>query len=249
MAQETVLIDFQVDYTELTNAQAELAKTGKIDDKGFKAIQSAIDTTATDTKGLIKTFKDVAGASVKMGKTVEDAFGAGIQDALDEAGVSVKEFGDALKKANSPAISVKKELAQLKAELARLKAEGKDTGKEFESLRNRAGQLSDAIADANAEIKNAGSDTRGIDNVVGSISALAGGYAAVQGAAALFGEENEDLQKTLLKVNAAMALASGVQQVYTAVQKEGALAKLADSVATPYNTCTTNYNILPVSFQ
>jgi len=50
MAQETVLIDFVVDYSELTNAQAELSKTGKIDDRGLKAVQAAINTTATDTK-------------------------------------------------------------------------------------------------------------------------------------------------------------------------------------------------------
>ncbi len=239
MAVENVVINFEVDYTELSNAQAELAKTGKIDTKGFQAIQTAIDTTATDTKGLIKTFKDVATSATKMGKTVEDAFGAGIQDALDEAGVSMDEFSAALKKANAPATTLKKELAQLKESMARMKAEGKDTGKEFDSLRQRAGKLSDAIADANAEIKNAGSDTRGIDNVVGSISALAGGYAAVQGAAALFGDENEDLQKTLVKVNGAMALASGVQQFYNATLKEGALAKLADSAVTATQTAAT----------
>lgn len=236
MATETVLIDFQVDYTELTNAQAELAKTGKIDTKGFDAIQNAIDTTATDSKGLIKTFKEVATASTKMGKTVEDAFGAGVQDALDQAGVSAEEFAAALKKANAPSQTLKKELQQLKEAMARMKAEGKDTGKEFDSLRKKAGQLADAIADTNAEIKNAGSDTRGLDNVVGSISALAGGYAAAQGVIALFGEENEDLQKALLKVNAALAAATGLQQVANALQKEGALLKLRDAVATGTQT-------------
>lgn len=234
--QETVLISFEVDYDQLTNAQTELAKSGKVDKKGFDEIQKAIDTTAKDSKGLIVAFKNVAQASVKMGKTVEDAFGAGVQDALDNAGVSVKEFETALKKTNAPAITLKKELRDLKEALARMKAEGKDTGAEFDAMRAKAGKLSDAISDANAEIKNAGSDTRGIDNVVGSISALAGGYAAVQGAAALFGEENEDLQKALLKVNGAMALASGLQQTLNALQKEGALTKLADSVATGAQT-------------
>lgn len=237
---EQVIIEFIPDFSKLETGLDQVAKTGKVDVKSFKDLQAAIDTTATDTQGLIKQFKDVGGAAVKMGQSVEQAFGEGIQDALDQAGVSVKEFEAALKKANTPAASVKKELMALKNEMAKLKAEGKDTGKEFDTLRNRAGKLSDAIADANAEIKNAGSDTRNIDNVVGSISALAGGYAAVQGAAALFGEENEDLQKALLKVNGAMALATGLQQVLTAVQKEGAVTKLADSVATGAQTAATS---------
>jgi len=239
MAQETVLIDFQVDYTELTNAQQELSKTGKVDTKAFDKIQGAITETAADTQGLIKQFKEVGTASVKMGKSVEQAFSSGIQDALSEAGVSMQDFSTALVKANKPAVTLKKELRDLKEALARAKAEGKDTGAAFDSMRAKAGKLADAINDANAEIKNAGSDTKNIDNVVGSISALAGGYAAVQGAAALFGDENEDLQKTLVKVNAAMAIASGVQQVANALQKEGALIKLKDAVATGAQTAAT----------
>lgn len=41
-------------------------------------------------------------------------------------------------------------------------------------------------------------------------SGLASGFAAVQGAAALLGAENEELQKTFLKVQSAMAIAQGV---------------------------------------
>jgi len=242
MAQEDVLIKFEVDYTELDNAISALEKTGKLDPKTaaqFNQTSKAITNVGADTAELIKTFKDVASASVKMGKTVENAFGAGVQDALDDAGVSVEEFGAALKKANAPAVSLKKELMQLKEQMARLKAAGKDTGTEFDTLRKKAGALSDAIADTNAEIKNAGSDTRGLDNVLGSVTALAGGYSAIQGATALFGEENEDLQKALLKVNGAMAIAQGLQVVYNATLKEGALTKLADSIATGAQTAAT----------
>jgi len=229
---QEVLIDFKVDYSELTKAQEQLAKSGKIDSADLAKFGKAISSTATDTKGLITEFKKVATTATQMGKSVEAAFGAGIKDALDEAGVSAEEFAAALKKANEPAKSLKSELRELKEALARAKVEGNDTGEAFEKMKNRAGALTDAIADANAEINNTGSDTKNIDNVVGSISALAGGYAALQGASALFGEENEDIQKGLLKVNSAMALATGIQQFYTAAQKEGSLGMLFQSVQT-----------------
>lgn len=243
---QEVLIDFKVDYTELIKAQEQLAKGGKIDSADLAKVSKAITTTATDTKGLITEFKKVATTATQMGKSVEAAFGAGIQDALDEAGVSVDQFSAALKKANAPVKSAKTELKELREALVQAKINGKDTGEEFEKLRARAGQLADAVADAGAEIKNAGSDTRNIDNVVGSISALAGGFAAVQGAAALFGDENEDLQKALLKVNGAMALASGIQQFYQATLKEGAITKLADSVATGAQTAAQTIYTLAV---
>ncbi len=238
MAVEEVIIDFKVDFSELTTAQEQLAKSGKIDGAGFSAISKSITKTASDTKGLIAEFKRVGETAVKMGKSVEDAFGAGIEDALSEAGVSLEEFSDALKKANEPTKTLKKELNELKNALAQAKVNGTDTGEAFEAMRARAGALSDAISDASAEIRNTGSDTRNIDNVIGSVTALAGGFSIVQGAAALFGDENKDLQKTLVKVNAAMAIATGLQQIQIAVTKEGAVTKLADSVATGIQTAT-----------
>ena len=44
-------------------------------------------------------------------------------------------------------------------------------------------------------------------------SAIAGGFSAAQGAMALFGAESDDLQKNLLKVQAAMAFAQGIGQL------------------------------------
>jgi len=243
---QEVLIDFKVDYSELTKAQEQLAKSGKIDSADLAKFGKAISSTATDTKGLITEFKKVATTATQMGKSVEAAFGAGIKDALDEAGVSVDEFSEALKKANAPAVSLERQLRTLKNEIALAKVEGRDFGEEFEALRTKAGELANAIDDAGKNIKNIGSDTRNIDNVVGSISALAGGFAAVQGAAALFGDEQEDLQKALLKVNGAMALASGIQQFYQATLKEGAITKLADSVATGAQTAAQTIYTLAV---
>jgi len=72
-----------------------------------------------------------------------------------------------------------------------------------------------------------------------AVGGVAGAFGVAEGAAALFGEENEDVQKALLKVNGAMALAQGLQAVYNASLKEGALAKLADSVATGVQTAAT----------
>lgn len=237
---QEVLIDFQVNSTEIDTLEQKLEKLGVPPEvtKQFTDLFNTIKSGKASTSELITQFKNVAATAVKLGKSVEDAFGAGIKDALDEAGVSFEEFKAAIEKADQPVKSLKAELKELKEALALAKANGKDTGAEFEALVARAGALSDAIADAGAEIKNAGSDTRNFDNLVGSIGALAGGFSAVQGAAALFGDENEDLQKALLKVNAAMALATGLQQIQTAVQREGALAKLADSVATGVQTAT-----------
>ena len=58
----------------------------------------------------------------------------------------------------------------------------------------------------------AGADKK-IGAVTNVIGGLASGFQAAQGAAALFGSENEDLQKTLLKVQSAMAFTEGIKGI------------------------------------
>lgn len=246
---EEILIDFKVDYSELDAAFATLEKTGTVDKKLAADFKSVNDQVAKQGKlvkdsaqgvgNLKKAFNDVKTSATQMGKSVEKAFNDGVNDALKEAGVSAEEFEKALSKAGTASVkstkSLKQELKELTAQIAAAKLTG---GPIPEEALKRAGELKDAIADAGAEIKKAASDTESIDNIIGSVSALAGGFAAVQGAAALFGDESEDLQKVLLKVNAAMAISQGVQAVANALQKEGAIIQLANAAATRVQIAT-----------
>lgn len=91
------------------------------------------------------------------------------------------------------------------------------------SLKDKAGALKDTIGDVSEEIGQASSDTSNIDKGVRAVSALAGAFTAVQGAIGLFGVENEEVEKTLLKVNSAMALSTGSQQFLTEARKKDSL--------------------------
>jgi hypothetical protein len=102
----------------------------------------------------------------------------------------------------------------------------------FKRLEQQAGELKDEIADVNQRIKNLASDTKTIDAFVGAVQGIAAGFQIAQGAAALFGDENEDLQKAMLKVQGAMALANGVQQVANLLQKESAVMMGINTAAT-----------------
>lgn len=74
----------------------------------------------------------------------------------------------------------------------------------------KLGKIKDNIGDLNAEIAafNPEGKVQAFSNVVGG---LASGFSAAQGAMALFGAEGEDLQKTLVKVQAGMAFAEGIK--------------------------------------
>lgn len=241
---QQVIIEFITQDAQLDSAIDKLESTGAIDSKlanSFKQTNAEINKqaaeikkTAAATAPLKKNLEDVDKATKKLTQDIIEGFQEGFHDALKEAGVSVDELMDALskgsKKAEEPTESLRQRLKVLTQQIAQLKLAGEDNTEQFRQLVIEAGNIQDAMADAGAEIRNAGSDTRTFDNLLGSAQAVAGGFAVAQGTAALFGDESEELQKVLLKVNAAMAVLQGLQAVGNALQKEGAVSLLAQNI-------------------
>ena len=108
--------------------------------------------------------------------------------------------------------SLKTQLREAQAEVVALSDKFGATSKEAIEAAKRAGELRDRIGDASALTQAFNPDAK-FRALTASLSGVAGGFAAVQGAMALFGAESEDVQKTLLKVQAAMALSQGLQSV------------------------------------
>lgn len=119
-------------------------------------------------------------------------------------------------------IDVKFETGEGAKSLKELKQEYKDQQKELSGLEvgskkyveqlQKLGAIKDQIGDLNAEIKafNPEGKIQAFGNVVGG---LASGFQAAQGAAALFGDESENVQKALLKVQAVMAFSEGIKGI------------------------------------
>ena len=103
---------------------------------------------------------------------------------------------------------LKQELRDLTKQLGTLDKDSKS----FQQAAQRAGQLRDQIRGVNDAIENADPEKK-FAPFVRTIGGLAGGFSAVQGAMALFGAESEDLQKTLVKVQGAMALSQGLNSM------------------------------------
>jgi hypothetical protein len=127
--------------------------------------------------------------------------------------------------------SAKQRLRELQKTLTEMALAGESGTKAFKQMEQEAGKLKDQIGDTSQRIKNLASDTRNIDTFVAGIQGITAGFQIAQGAAALFGSENEDLQKALLKVQGAMALANGVQQVANLLNKDSILITQGQAAA------------------
>jgi hypothetical protein len=133
---------------------------------------------------------------------------------------------DSVGKAAEATKNLKTQLRELQNDLQ----SGKLTGKAFDEGIKKAGQMKDQIKDVNNRVNALATDgadvlLRGFTDMA---TGIAGGFAAAQGAMALFGSENEDLQKTLVKLQATTALLNGLQAVNNALQgySASAVAKL-----------------------
>jgi hypothetical protein len=104
--------------------------------------------------------------------------------------------------------SLKGELRSLKNELGQLDP----ASKAFSEAAKRAGQLQEQIRGVNDAIENADPEKK-FAPFSRTVAGLAGGFSAAQGAMALFGSESADLQKTLVKVQGAMALSQGLNSL------------------------------------
>jgi hypothetical protein len=127
--------------------------------------------------------------------------------------------------------SAKQRLRELQKTLIDMSLAGQEGTKAFKQMEQEAGKLKDQIGDTGQRIKNLASDTRNIDTFVSAVQGITAGFQIAQGAAALFGSENEDLQKSLLKVQGAMALATGVQQVANLLNKDSILITQGQAAA------------------
>lgn len=245
-SQQNILINFEVNNQDLVKTVELLEQTGQISKQAADAIRSNFDrtaTTLTENKGdvdtLNKSLQDLYKVSAKDVQL-------GIADALAEAGVEAKDFENALKGANKEqqntqkqALSSKAQLKAMREEMIQLSLAGKQNTERFKELEKASGHLADTIDDVGKTIKRVGSDTHVLDGLINAAQGLAGGFAVAQGAAALFGDENKELQETLLKVNAAMAILQGLQQIQNVLQKESAASLLLMRDATVAETAAT----------
>lgn len=139
-----------------------------------------------------------------------------LQEATGKTSLNVGNYSDAAK-------GLTTQIENQTKQLALLRLEGKQGTAEYQQLAKETAVLKDAVQDATKEIKNMASDTSYLDTVMSAATAAGGGFAAYTGAMELFGSESEDVQEAQKKLQAAIAITTGLQAVQNALQKQSAL--------------------------
>lgn len=135
--------------------------------------------------------------------------------------------------ATGPALqSLEDKLNAAKKRMVELAAAGKQNTEEFQRLQVEAGNYKRTIEGVEQSVDSfAKGGSRALTLIVEASQAVAAGFAIAQGAAALFGDENEDLQKAMLQVQGAMALVNGVQQISILLTQKSVITTEAAAAA------------------
>lgn len=100
-------------------------------------------------------------------------------------------------------------------------------------LREQIGKLKDQVSDSAAATANFAKGAGAFPVIARSLQGVASGFAAIQGAMGLLGVESEDVAKTLLKVQSALALATGLEAVVESIDQFQNLAAVIENRVIP----------------
>lgn len=184
--------------------------------------EKQLKTETSSVSAEQKKMMDAYATKAKLGKESIDK----LMDGYKQLGKAATGAfgGEAIKGATKQAESFRAQLRASREELTKLLQSGEATTSQIYDMARAGGEIKDSIGDAQQAISVLASDTFKLDAALQGVQVGAAGFQVLAGGAALFGSESEDLQKTLVKLNAIMAITNGLKQIQDGLQKQTALS-------------------------
>lgn len=201
----------------------------KLSDQDLKKLDDIIGNTTDEFKVLglqVKYLRENMDKLDLNEKEFKD-----LAKSLDIAEQTATEFGNAIETTQVRSESLRGKLSKTREELTRMEQSGQGGTAAFRQMQVEAGKLQDEINDTKNAVRALSSDTLGLDAGIGAIRGVIAGFTAYQGILGLVGVENKDFEKTLLKINGAMAVLQGLQEITNLLQADSAARLVITNLA------------------
>lgn len=177
------------------------------------AISLEVDSgqSVQSVKKLEDAIKDVQ--KTTNSSNVEEKFNS-LNQAIDRGEGSVEDLRKAIKSYQTIALSA-----------------GRTSPIGQEALK-RSAQLKDKLTDLDNEVKRLAQDGKNLQGAMQISSGVVAGYQAFIGVTALLGVENEELMRTMVKLQATMSVIQAIEQIRSATEKESLSMLLIKNVRT-----------------
>jgi len=155
-------------------------------------------------------------------------------DALDQTAKSAKNVNSTFEEVYGELQPLTTRLGEAEDRLYELALAGDTTSKEYQELLTKVGEYRKVQIQTDLAVD--GAATTLTQKLGSALNATTSGFAATQGAIALFGSENEALEESLLKVQSALAIQQGVQGLTEAYKELSIGTKLAGAAQAIFST-------------
>lgn len=257
---QQVIIEFVADPSGLAPAVDKLEALGTIDKKTadtfrqtnseLKKKEQALNSVSNTTKKASTSLDQLRTSAVKESQVIKmsaEEFkktGLTLEQLVHQyksETVQVAESTEETNKQTGAQRTLRAELREMTQQLAELKLQGKTNTEQYQQLAEKAGQYRDALGDVQQEINKTASDTRKLDTMIEVGQGIAASFTIAQGATALFGDENKDLQEVLVRVTSAMAVLNSLQIIGNLLQKESNIIRAISNAQLKLQVVQTNF--------
>lgn len=212
---EADLTDAQVQLREMNNHGKELEQQmrnlAKAEQEDIAAVKARIAAGKEDSTQL----QEVIAYHKERKAALQQEITAN-----EKSIASLKKSVSAYNAMNGAGNKLAMQIRAIREQLAQMEMSGDTSSQAFIDMSIQAAKLQDQMGDTARQIQILSSDTKNLDAAMSVGSGVAGAFNVATSAAALLGGESEELQQAFLKVQAAMAILNGVQQVANTLNKD-----------------------------
>lgn len=197
--------------------------------KEFAKLQKDIGNTTDATKILGRQIDFVENNIGKLQLRPEEI--NKVNSSVKAAKTQLDGFGETVKKTTAQGSGLRGQLIKIQDDMTKLALAGKHNTQEFRDLQVQAEKLSHAILETRGSVKGLASETANLDAGIGAVRGLVAGYEVYAAALGIAGGKNEEFEKTLLKINGAMALLQALQEFQELLSTRSVLRLKVETLA------------------
>lgn len=207
--------------------QKEIQNTIKAQNAEKASLEALRTQLSLDTAALAKLGDTEANAAKR------DALQQRIKATSDELKRQEEAYGDHRRSVGDYQKATRDlgaELSELIKQLAELRAQGKQNTEEYANIAKEATNLKNAVDNVNAEIANSAKNTSNIDALAQSVQGLVGVMGIYQSVSALVGDENEDVVKTIQKLQIVTTALASITAIQNTLSKQSIVYQKAANI-------------------
>jgi len=195
-------------------------------------VEINIKNNAKETEKDFENLNDTLDETAKATDEVNESF--------DKGATFAQRYGDELEPLTT-------RMGEAEDRLYELALAGDTTSKEYQELLTQVGNYRKVQIQTDLAVDGA---AQTMSQKLGSaLTGATSGFAATQGAMALFGDENQALEESLLKVQAALAIQQGVDGLRTSFKELSIGTKLASTAQAAFSFVTGGATVAMKAFR